>query len=327
MTGRKAGAFDDPAVLGWIEQKLLRPLDGFGGGEIEYAFPMLGSRTPIAIASSEQGGRAVVKLMRSWWALLRVSSNQRWMRQHGLPVPNVLAWSALSRMTAPRRFVMIEQFIDGPSINVMEDQSQRPEKLLQIATSLAAMHSHQRRRAGQPWLPSPVTAMSRYLPRVEARVEKLRNVLGDTATTEMLGQVREHAARLTDRPRYEFIHGHVNPNNFLLAGGTAWLIDLEMVQFSDFGRDLVRAGHRLARGVPEHRKLFFDRYFEVVKGVTRDQWAEQAPFYEADYRISRAVGWQRDKDKGLVGGDEFTQEVDAEVRAAREALAGPWIPD
>lgn len=325
-SSRKAGMFDDPSILSWIQDKLLRPLDGFGSGAIEYRFPELGTRTPIAIATSAGGQQAVVKLMRSWYALLRVTSNQRWMRHRGLPVPNVLAWSAISRVSAPKRFVMIEQFIDGPSINELDD-NRRADVLVPIATSLAAMHSHQRKRAGPPWLPSPVQAMSRYLPRVLERLEKLRDTLGDTALIELRAQLTEQAGRLAERGRYEFIHGHVNPNNFLIADGTAWIIDLEMVQFGDFGRDLVRGGHRLTRELPDRRKLFLDRYFEVVKGITRDMWYEQAPFYEADFRLARAVGWLRDVTKGRIEQDEFMRKVDVDVMAAREALSGTWIPD
>lgn len=267
----------DPAVLDWIAARVRRTR-GLGLGEpVSFAFPRRGRRTPVALVHCA-GGTVVAKLLPELSQLAVTALHLRYLRARGLPVPRLLGWA---RAAPARAWLTLEEYVDGDTLDALP-ASERDGGLARIAETLSTLHGQQRRTRGWIGLPRPGSYARAYLPLVLARAERLRDLWEGDELERVAAALRIAADAIGSRGRYELIHGHVNPGNFLVSAESAFMIDLNALHYGDATRDLVRALGRLCAS-PQEMGAFLARYFE--RGGSRGEFERAEPFYACDFLL------------------------------------------
>ena len=242
-----------------------------------------GARSAAVIVRAASGASVVAKMFPRPASLLTSIVHGRYLRSRKLPVPELLSWSVHSRWAPPRRYLTLESYVPGTTLPDVP-ATQRPQALRRIACTLGRLHALTRRHHGWIALPRPGACARSYLRKVEERRRRLADLAREPRLADLGVLLRRAAARIGSRPRYELIHGHVNPGNFIVAEDEAVLIDLGAVRYGDAALDLVRALHRLCKS-REDAELFLASYFAERGTGAREDYARAEPFYASDYLL------------------------------------------
>ncbi|MBW2415867.1 MAG: phosphotransferase [Deltaproteobacteria bacterium] len=309
----------DSRVLAWLERRVRRTFSLNRDVAVSLSFPLTGARTPVAIARWGEASSAVVKLFDEITRFVSCTFHLRYLQSRGLPVPGLLSWSVASRGSVPRRYLSIEEFVSGRTLDELAPE-ERAGGRHAIARSLAALHGCRRRSWGRVGAPRTGSYARTYAGLALDRLGRLERDGPVDALGRLAVELRG-AARQIPRPgSYAMIHGHVNPGNFLIDGANASLIDVGSAHYGDAARDLVRALHRLCPGREEARKFMSD-YFAVAGEQAREEFTRAEPLYACDYVLRGTRGladaWWRE---GTHSAAEIHEGIAARVDQCFEML-------
>lgn len=267
----------------------LKRAAAMGLAEATVTFVEQGSHTPVILVRAGDRG-IVVKCFPSVDRFLRVVRAHRHLERHGVPAPRLLEVHYAARLRPGMwRYVLVEELLAEGSLS-----RQPPEVCGGAGALFGRLHANARGLRGDLLLPRPGPYAPAYTGRV---LERLSDLAGsELLTAQERAQIetwfRLEARRIAALGRSnELIHGRVGKPNVLRSpahGGYA-LIDFLNVHYGHFGRDLVRATHRIACDSETIWSGFLSAYL-ATPGLAIDQarLLDEVPFFHADLHLAEA---------------------------------------